>query len=408
MNPTERLTRRQFLACAGVAAAGFGALPGWVRRASAAARGRSKRTLVVLFQRGAADGLNIVPPFLDPIYRRSRPSIAIDDPTKGGSGAIDLDGRFGLHPALESLLPMWKDGRFALVQAAGSPDPTRSHFDAQDYMEIGTPGVKTTEDGWLNRALAGGKPSPVEAAAISPRLPRILQGPRPALSLTRADSLASAGGIVDSFESIYDDTIDAALSGAAHDLGEARRALANLPKTGEADLQAAGYPRSLAARDLFELSRLLKADVGLRVGFVQMGGWDHHFKEGSSDGLLARRLEELGTAVAAFYRDLGDRSEDVLLLTMTEFGRTIEENGNGGTDHGHASVMMLFGGEVRGGKVYGRWPGLEKENLFEGRDLQVTTDFRQVAGEALTKHLGLRSLGEVFPGGRFPPIGFLS
>ncbi len=392
----KRLTRRQFLWKAGLAAAGLGALPRWaVAAALGPERGRRGKTLVVLFQRGAADGLNIVPPFLDPIYLRARPSIKI------GKGALDLDSRFGLHPSLEPLLPLYKQGRMAVVIAAGSPDPTRSHFDAQDFMETGTPGVKATEDGWGSRCLETlpeAERAPLSGVAISPRLPRTLRGRFPALALSSADQLSAGGGLVQSFESVYDEAVDAALSGAARDLSEARslaRAVAKEDKNAAQDL---GYPKARVGRDLHELARLIKAGVGLRFGFVEMGGWDHHVNEGGDKGQLARRLEELSGSIAAFYKELGDRADDVVLLTMTEFGRTIEENGDGGTDHGHASVMLAFGGKVRGGRVVGRWPGLAKEQLFEGRDLLVTTDYRRVVGEALRRHLGLRELSTVFPG----------
>ncbi|HVE14254.1 MAG TPA: DUF1501 domain-containing protein [Elusimicrobiota bacterium] len=403
------LTRKRLLATAGTAAASFGLVPGWFLRAAAAARQRSRKVLVVLFQRGAADGLNIVPPFGDADYRKARPNIGIEAPTRG-SETIDLDGRFGLHPRLAELAPLWKAGRMAIVHAAGSPDGTRSHFDAQDYMESGTPGVKSTQDGWLNRAMAAapGRRDPMAAVAIAARLPRTLRGAYPALATTGADQLKAGGMMIDSFESVYDEAADALLAGPARDIAEARRSLHGVEKVDREAFQRAGYPKGRLGRDLFELARLLDADVGLRVGFVEMGGWDHHFNEGSVDGQLARRLDELGGAIAAFYRQLGDRAEDVLLLTMTEFGRALEENGNGGTDHGHASVMLAFGGAVKGARVHGRWPGLAKERLFEQRDLAVTTDYRQVVSEVLSSHCGVPNLAKVFPGGPFAPIGLLA
>jgi len=402
----KKLTRRQFLASGGLGLLALGSLPKWLAAASAQASRARRKVLVVLFQRGAADGLNIVPPFLDPNYRRARPSIAVDASTrKAPEGALDLDGRFGLHPALSDLLPLWKDGRLAVVQAAGSPDGTRSHFDAQDYMESGTPGVKTTEDGWLNRAmLTGASRDPLAAVAVAPRLPLTLRGDYPALATMSVDQLAKGLPLSGSFESMYDETVDALLSGAARDIGDARKALAKIPRFDSAAFEAAGYPKGALARELHELARLIAGDVGLRVGFVEVGGWDHHQNEAAR---LTRGLQELGGCLAAFYRELGDRSEDVLLITMTEFGRTMEENGDGGTDHGHASVMLALGGGVRGGKVYGRWPGLAKEQLFEGRDLQVTTDFRQVLSEALSRHSGVTKLDAVFPGGAFTPLGLL-
>ena len=405
MKKELRLSRREFLALGGFAAFSLG-LPRWARAAAEAAR-RSGKTLVVVLQRGAMDGLNVVIPFQDAVYRKARPTIAVPAPGRDG-GALDLDGTFGLHPALAPLLPLYKEGRLALIHAAGSPDATRSHFDAQDYMESGTPGVKGTEDGWLERALAAGKTArdPLAAVAIGSRLPLMLRGAFPVSALTGADQLKGAP-MENSLESLYDGAVDALLSDAARDLGEARKELSGIPPADKDALERAGYPKARVGRDLFELARILKAGLGTRVGFVESGGWDHHSNEGGSDGQLAKRLEELGGAIAAFYRDLGSRAEDVVLITMTEFGRTVEENGNRGTDHGHASAMLVLGGRVKGGRVLGRWPGLDPAARFESRDLEVTTDFRAVAGEAVVKHLGLKDLSAVFPGGSWPPLGLI-
>jgi len=405
------MTRRRFLSLAGLTAAGLGALPRWVARAAAEAAGTSK-VLLVLFQRGAADALNIVLPFDDPLYRKARPSIAVAAP-KGGGATIDLDGRFGLHPALKDLLPMWKGRRLAFVHAAGSPDPTRSHFEAQDLMESAAFTAGAAEDGWLNRAAAaGGLKGPLSAVGIAPHVPRSLKGAYPAIVANSLEDLRAVDPLFTSYEKVYRESADAALSGLAGAVGDAHRRLAALAPFGEDDMVKAGYPRSRhnyhrINRDLYEMGRLIRADVGLRIGFVEMDGWDHHYDEGSDRGLLAERLEELGESLAAFYRHLGDREGDVLTVTMTEFGRTLFENPNGGTDHGHAGFMMLLAGAVKGGKVHGRWPGLEKEALFQGRDLAVTTDYRQVLGEALTGHLGVGGLDRVFPGGPFRPIGVL-
>lgn len=406
MDSASAMTRRRFLALGGLALAGWGVVPVWARAAAAAARG-SRKILVVLFQRGAADGLGIIPPYADPDYRKARPSIRILEPGRP-DGALDLDGRFGLHPSLAPLLPLWKEGRFAVVHAAGSPDATRSHFDAQDGMESGTPGRKATQDGWLNRALTSARlpRAPLAAVALAGRTPRTMAGAYPVLSVSSADQLRSGGTAAESFESVYEDAVDDLLSGPARELGRARKAVAGLEKADARAVEDAGYPKGKLGRDFFELARLIKAGVGLRVGFLEAGGWDHHFNEGAARGQLARRLEELGGGVAAFYRDLGARADDVLLLTMTEFGRTLEENGNGGTDHGHGSVMTLFG-PVKGGKVYGNWPGLGVNALYESRDLAVTTDYRAVVGEVLRGHMGLTDTAAVFPGGPDAPLGLL-
>ncbi|MBI3565599.1 MAG: DUF1501 domain-containing protein, partial [Elusimicrobia bacterium] len=302
----------------------------------------------------------------------------------------------------------YKDGTLALVQAAGSPDGTRSHFDAQDFLESGTPGVKTTEDGWLDRALTARRAArdPLAAVAIAPRLPRILRGASGATAIAGADALKGAP-LENSLEALYDGAVDELLSGAARDLSAARRELDGVAKAAPGDAEKAGYPKARIGRDLFELARVLKADLGTRVGFVEVGGWDTHFNQGASQGQLAKRFEELASALAAFHADLGSRAQDVVVLTLTEFGRTVEENGNGGTDHGHASVMMVLGGKVKGGRVHGRWPGLAPEARFEGRDLEVTTDFRRVAGELVAAHLGLKDLTAVFPGGPWPPLGLI-
>ncbi|MBI3297112.1 MAG: DUF1501 domain-containing protein [Elusimicrobia bacterium] len=392
------MTRRSFLALGGGLAAGFGGLPAWLARAASAAAA-TKRTLAVLFLRGAADGLNILAPWKDPLYKRLRPSIALAAPGADG-GCLDLDGRFGLHPSLAPLLPLYRSRDLAFVHAAGSPDPTRSHFDAQDYMECGVTG-RAAADGWMNRALAAApswRTGPLAAVAVAARLPRSLRGAAPAMAFSDADQVRQGGLKVGGFEAMYDEAVDALLAGAAHDLREASGLLSRLPGKGKGDQEAAGYPKGPLGRDLFELARLLKADVGVRLAFVEAGGWDHHADEGAHAGRLAQRLGELGPGLAAFRADLGEKAGETLLLVMTEFGRAVQENGNRGTDHGHGSVMMLMGPGLRGGRVHGRWPGLEREALFEGRDLAVTTDYRQVLSEALRGPMGLSAAAGVFPG----------
>ena len=400
------MTRRRFLALGGVAFAGWGLAPSWVRAAATAARG-AKKVLIVLFQRGAADWFNIVPPYADPAYRKARPSIRIQEPGRD-EGALDLDGRFGLHPRLAPLLPLWKEGRFGMVNATGSPEATRSHFDAQNYMENGTPGLKSTQDGWFNRALAAGRvpKGALTAVAIGGRTPLMMQGAYPIMALSSVDQLNGDGAAAESFESVYDEAVDALLSGPARELGGARKAVSGLPKADARAVEKAGYPKGRLGRDFFEVARLIKANVGLRAGYLEADGWDHHYDEGSTQGQLARRLDELGGSIAAFYQDLGAESENVLLLTMTEFGRTLEENGNGGTDHGHGSAMALFG-PVKGGRIHGRWPGLDPSALHESRDLAVTTDYRAVVGEILRGHLGVADLSAVFPGAADAPLGLL-
>jgi uncharacterized protein (DUF1501 family) len=397
-------TRRYFLRSSALAVTGFGVAPSWLLRA--AAQGETKRkTLVAIFQRGAADGLNIVVPHFEKRYYELRPSIAVPAPGKP-NGAIDLDGRFALHPSLQQLKPLWDSGQLAIIHAAGSPDPTRSHFDAQDYMESGTPG-RSSSDGWLNRALppAGTGVSPVRAIAVSAQLPRTLRGEQPAVALNNLEQFQvrdkDAAAIL---ETMYARTSDASLMAAGKDAFDAVKMIQSLnrtPYTPEKGVQYAGE----FGRGLQQIAKLIKADAGVEAAFAEIGGWDHHTNEMPQ---LTPLLQQFGSSLAAFARDMGDRMADIVLVTMSEFGRTAKEDGNGGTDHGHGNVMMVVGGPVRGGKVYGRWPGLEPEQLYEQRDLAVMTDFRDVLGELVRLHLG-RKMDQVFPGYTpAEPLGLLA
>jgi uncharacterized protein (DUF1501 family) len=402
------VSRRFFLKSSGLALVAFGAAPRALVRSVYAAEGgaRRQKTLVVVFQRGAMDGLNVVAPYADPVYRRFRPTIALPAPRGGAKdAALDLDGYFGLHPSLEPLLPLWKDGSLAAVQAVGSPDPTRSHFDAQDFMESGTPGVKSTEDGWINRHLqcaSSPEATPFRAVSLTPTLPRSLAGRAPAVAMNSIrdfDLRPSAGTQVASgFEGMYEGAVKDVLHGTGQETFEAIQFLKKSDPSRYAPAAGVEYPRGRYGDSLKQVAQLIKADVGVEVAFTEIGGWDHHAAEGGVQGQLAQRLRELGLSLAAFQKDLGGRMQDVVLVTLTEFGRTVHENGNRGTDHGHASVSLVMGGGVRGGKVQGRWPGLEERSLYEARDLAVTTDFRDLLGELLTRHLGDRDLTKVFPG----------
>jgi len=409
-----KVSRRDLLkfGSLGVAGLAMATMPKWVWASSTLLKD-SPKILIVLFQRGAADGLNMVSPFNDKYYHKARPTIALNAPGQD-KGALDLDGQFGLHPALSSLMPMWKNGSFAIVHAVGSPDGSRSHFEAQDNMETGTPGIKITTDGWLNRTLSDSYSkgqSPLTAVAISPRLPRILRGDYPVTSFPNLNAYKFSGGDMQasSFDQLYEGSIDTLLSGVGKETKDSVTTLQKIIGNGPKNPEDAGFPKSGAGRSFFELSRVIKANVGLRIGFLDIGGWDHHANEGSTDGQLNSHLKDLGDAIAAFYQSMGDQAGNILLATMTEFGRTMQENGDRGTDHGHASVMMLFGGNVKGKKVYGQWPGLAPEQLFEGRDLQVTTDFRQIHSEILAQHLGVTVQNNVFPGFTAGvPLGFLA
>lgn len=382
---------------------GVGSAPLWLARAAAAAESGGKRkVLVVVFQRGAADGLNIVVPHGDPKYYQLRPTISIPK-----TAVLDLDGFYGLHPSLSPLKSLYDAGQLAVVEATGSPDATRSHFDAQDYMESGTPGRKGTTDGWLNRALpraTTAKASPVRAVAIGTQLPRTLRGDAPAVAIGnlatfRVSDLQAQG----TFESMYSDTVDKVLSGAGRDTFHAVKMLDTIAKQPYQPANGARYPNGRFGQSLQQIARLIKADVGLEVAFADMGGWDTHVNEVGAQptlGPLANLLNQWGGALAAFHQDLGNGMEDLVIVTMSEFGRTARENGNRGTDHGHANAMFVLGGGVKGGKVYGEWPGLEPEQLYEGRDLAVTTDFRNVLSEVVAGQLGSRDATRIFPGFR--------
>src|ERR1700747_1999850 len=402
-------SRRYFLKQGGVAMVGLSAMPAFLQRAVAATPMPNKKQLVVLFQRGAADGLNIVVPFGEQNYYRMRPSIAIPQPRRGGTdAAIDLDGFFGLHPSLAPLEPLFHKNQLAIVHAAGSPDPTRSHFDAQDFMESGTPGVKATEDRWQNRAIQiapDENASPFRAVAMGANLPRMLHGGASAIALPDLKQFkvmpqtAGMGAAVEGgFEAMYAQTVDHALHGTGTETFEAIDMLRKVDPSKYAPENGAQYPTSRLGQNLRQIGELLKANIGGEVLFVDCGGWDNHVNEGGVQGQLSNLLKDLGQGLGAFHQDMGDRMRDVVVVTMSEFGRTAKENGNRGRDQGNANLMFVMGGEVKGGRFYGTWPGLADHQLNEGRDLALTTDFRLVLGEVLAKHVGVTDLKAVFPG----------
>ena len=413
-----KFSRRYFMKQGGIAMVGLSTVPAFLQRAIASTPSEGKKQLVVLFQRGAADGLNIVVPFAEPNYYRMRPTIAIPQPKRGGAeAALDLDGFFGLHPSLAPLAPMFQKSQLAIVHAAGSPDPTRSHFDAQDYMESGTPGVKATEDGWLDRAI-GTIPeenaSPFRAVAVGPNLPRMLRGSTGAIALpdlrqfkVQPQSAAMANVVEGGFEAMYAQSVDHALHGTGTETFEAIDLLKKIDMSKYPPENGADYPKSPLGQRLQQIGVMLKAKIGTEVVFVDCGGWDNHVNEGGVQGQLSNLLKDLGQSLAAFHQDMDDRMAEVVVVTMSEFGRTAKENGNRGTDHGHANCMFVMGGDVKGGRVYGKWPGLEDRQLNEGRDLMLTTDFRTVVGEILTKHNGVKQLNAVFPGFDNNPARFL-
>ena len=400
------MLRRIFLRNSAIAMAGAGTVPFWLGRVAAAAETKRK-ILVAIFQRGAADGLNIVVPFSEKRYYDLRPSIGIPAPgSTNGQAAIDLDGKFGLNPALQGLKPLWDRKQLAVVEATGSPDPTRSHFDAQDYMESGTPGMK--RDGWLNRALpdAGPETSPLRAIAMSATLPRTMRGDHSAIAVNDVQQFKTNDDTASILESMYSNSHDRQLGSAGKDAFAAMKMIQSLNRTPYSPTGGAQYQQGgELGRSLQQIARLIKANVGVEAAFAEVGGWDTHQNQPNQ---LGNGLRQLGGALAAFAADMGDRMEDIVVVTMSEFGRTAQENGNSGTDHGHGNCMFVLGGPVQGGKVYGKWPGLEKEQLYEGRDLAVITDFRAVLGELCKAHLGTKDLGQVFPGFRAgEPLGLL-
>ncbi len=405
------MNRRFFLKSGGVALASVGmslSAPGFLERVVLGNTLTGKRkTLIAIFQRGAVDGLNMVVPFGESNYYSLRPGIAIPKPDAANpESAINLDNFFGLHPQMTAFKPLWDSKRLAIVHAAGSPDNTRSHFDAQDYMESATPGLKSTHDGWLNRYLQfkeDTEHSSFRAVSITKTMPRVLQGPAPAVAMSSIAEFGirdgkSSAEMQTGFESMYANKVNDSLVEMGRETFEAVNFLKQANPGQYKPENGAQYPRNPFGNSLLQIAQLIKADVGLEVAFTDVGGWDTHVNQGNSRGQLANLLQQFSAGVAALYQDLGQRMDDVVILTMSEFGRTVAENGNRGTDHGHANAMFVMGNGVRGGKVYGRWPGLKSDQLNEGRDLALTTDFRDVFGEIAARHLGVKDTGAIFPG----------
>ncbi len=366
-------------------------------------------TLIVIFQRGAMDGLNAVIPLGEAEYYRQRPSLAIPEPKPGDdASAIELDGFFGLHPALRPLKDVWDAGDLAIVHACGSPDPTHSHFDAMDYMERGTPGEKAVNSGWLARHLqtaAWENGSPFRAVGLGSMLQTSLRGPVPALALKSIADFHLGGGKRSAELLAFQQTlmelytpVDPALAEPAALTFEAT---ATLESAIEGEYQPTGgatYPESDFGRSLMQVAQLIKAEIGLEIAAVDIGGWDTHVNQGGVQGQMAALLSDLAQGLAALYADLGEKARRVTIITMSEFGRRLKENANNGTDHGHGNAMFLLGGSVNGGKVYADWPGLAPETLYGPGDLAITTDYRDVLGEILQQRLLNHNLETIFPG----------
>ena len=405
------MDRRFFIKASGIGIASFGlmaAAPDVLKQFTAAQSlnnsGEKKKILVTIFQRGAVDGLNMVVPHGESEYYNIRRTIAIPKP-KQNDGAIDLDGFFGLHPAMGSLEPFWRSGQLAIINSSGSHDNTRSHFDAQDYMESGTPGVKSTRDGWLNRLLQATEEkegSPFRAVAMTTQLPRSLYGKAPSIAMTDLGDFsikagAYAADLKGGFEGIYQQQVKEQLGDTGKDTFDAINFLKKADPAKYKPANGAAYPRTRLGRSMMQIAQLIKAGVGLEVAFAETGGWDTHVRQGGARGQLSNLLKDLADSISAFTTDLGKTMDDVVLLTMSEFGRTARENGTQGTDHGHGNAMLAIGNHVEGGKIYGEWKGLKNDQLNEGRDLVVTTDFRDVFAEVAVSHFGSSDMNGLFP-----------
>jgi uncharacterized protein (DUF1501 family) len=407
-------TRRNFLRSAGL---GSLTLPAWFPRVAFAATPSPQRdVLICIFQRGAADGLNMVVPVGDDDYYKNRPTIKIAQPSGAAGTAIDLDGFFALHPSLAPFKELWDDGVLAAVQATGSPDGTHSHFDAMDFMERGTPGSKSIPTGWIGRHLGSvdtsGNTSPFRAVGMGTLVQASLRGPVAATALQSiADfHLGGKGAVASqiatfqaSLSSLYAD--NAWLDLQAQQTVNAINTLAAAHPGTYQPQNGAKYPDTDFGSAMLQVAQLIKADLGMEVACVDLGGWDTHASQGGATGQQADLLAELAGGLAAFHADLADRMSRIIVVTMSEFGRRLLENGSGGTDHGHGNCMFVLGGGVNGGKVYADWPGLAPEQLASPGDLAITTDYRTVLAEIVDRRLLNPKLGDVFPG--FTPPAYL-
>jgi uncharacterized protein (DUF1501 family) len=418
------VNRRVFLKQGALAFVCMGAGPSWgpsfLRSTAFAAdlgSSASNKVLICIFQRGAVDGLSMVVPYGDPYYYQSRSDISLAAPSanRGDNNVLDLDGYFGLNPALAPLHPLFQQGHLAAIQACGSPNASRSHFESQDFMEAGTVDDRSVSDGWLNRLIgccpedAAAKKTAFRAVSMTSNTPRSLQGEQDSLSIRDLDTFGLAGdvsiplagpsGTTSGFESMYGTAVDTVLHGTAKESFDALDMLKSVRSGPYTPANGAAYPQGAFGRNLKQIAQLIKANVGLQIAFAEIGGWDTHANQGNGKGQLANNLGTFSKALAALHQDLGDRMSDVVVVTMSEFGRTVHQNGNRGTDHGHGTCFFTMGGSVKGGKVYGDWPTLAPDKLFQNRDLAITTDYRQVFAEISSKHFNVAqaSMPKLFP-----------
>lgn len=404
--------RRAFMKSGAMAlfAAGLGGVPTFIARAADSKKiigpYKKGKVLVCIFQRGAMDGLMAVSPYSDPNLKTLRPTLYMS-PSQSEGSLIDLDGRFGLHPGLQSVAPFFKEGRMAIVHGVGSPNNTRSHFDAQDYMESGTPFSKSTPSGWLNRAvgLMGHDATPFRAVSLTSALPRSLYGDNEALAINNLQEFAiqmrgnplASNLASKSFEQLYDQTSSQILNKTGKESFDAMKMLNVNNIRNYQPANGVVYPNSPLGNSLKQIAMLIKMNIGLEVAFAESGGWDTHFNQGTANGALARNLKDFSDSIAAFWKDMDGHQDDVTVMTMTEFGRTAHQNGTGGTDHGRASCLFVLGNDVQGGKVYNNIKTLAKEDLEDGRDLPVSTDFRSVFSAVANGHLNINNNQKLFP-----------
>ncbi|HYC29391.1 MAG TPA: DUF1501 domain-containing protein, partial [Chitinophagaceae bacterium] len=397
------VSRRVFLKGGALAlvTAGIGGVPSFIAKAAESRKlwspYKRNKILVCIFQRGAMDGLMAVTPFTDAYLQKARPNLFMSAAKSGLKPLIDLDGRFGLHPSMSVFEPLFKEKRLAIVHGVGSPNTTRSHFDAQDYMESGTPFKKGTESGWLNRAvglLGHEVATPFQAVSITSSLPRSFYGDNAAVAISNLEDFSiqlrgnnvAANTAAKSFEDLYDKTSSSLLNKTGKESFEAMKVLKSADVKGYRPANGAAYPASPLGNSLKQIAQLIKMDVGTEIAFAECGGWDTHYNQGTDTGTFARNVADLSNSINAFWTDLGQLQDDVEIMTMTEFGRTVHQNGSNGTDHGRGSCMFIIGNDVNGGKVLGKVPELSIENLEDKRDLPVTTDFRAVFEEVATAH----------------------
>ncbi len=415
------MKRSAFLKGAGLAlfGIGVGGVPTFIAKAANSFKEqklyKKGKVLVCVFQRGAMDGLMAVTPFTDQFLKAARPTIFME--AGAGKPLIDLDGRFGLHPAMKNFEPLFREKKLAIVHGIGSPNNTRSHFDAQDFMESGTPFKKGTSSGWLNRAvgLLGHDATPLRAVSITSSLPRSLYGDNPALAINNLQDFAiqmkgsskATSMVSKSFEDLYDQTSSTLLKETGKESFDAMKMLQKTNTKNYQPSNGAIYPTSPLGNSLKQIAQLIKMNVGLEVAFAEHGGWDTHFNQGTDQGVFARNAADLSNSIAAFWTDLGQLQDDVTLMSMTEFGRTVKQNGTNGTDHGRGSCNFIIGNNVDGGKVHGLVKPLSIDNLEDGRDLAVTTDFRAVFSEVADQHLQINDNAILFPDWNGKSIGVM-